>query len=84
MSSSGTQALPDNSFDVSPGIPTVLDWPGTLAPPRILRVGNALMNPCSLFRRLDSVPFFRVHCCLLVGSERCCTARTGGLSRDAY
>ncbi len=36
----GEQALPDNFFDVYPGIPTVLDWPDTLAPPRILRVGN--------------------------------------------
>ena len=41
----GEQALPDNFFDVYPGIPTVLDWPGTLAPPRILRVGNAENAP---------------------------------------
>jgi beta-mannosidase len=32
--------LPDNFFDVLPGIPTVLDWPEGYARPRILRVGN--------------------------------------------
>jgi hypothetical protein len=32
--------LPDNFFDVLPGIPTVLDWPEELGEPRVLRVGN--------------------------------------------
>ncbi len=35
----GERALPDNFFDVYPGIPTVLDWPETLGEPRILRAG---------------------------------------------
>jgi hypothetical protein len=36
----GEQALPDNFFDVFPGIPTVLNWPKHLGAPRILRIGN--------------------------------------------
>jgi beta-mannosidase len=36
----GEQVLPDNFFDVLPGIPTVLDWPPQLGEPKILRVGN--------------------------------------------
>ncbi len=36
----GETALPDNFFDVFPGIPTVLPWPDTLGKPEILRVGN--------------------------------------------
>ena len=36
----GERALPDNFFDVYPGVATVLDWPKTLGPPRIIRVGN--------------------------------------------
>jgi hypothetical protein len=36
----GETALPDNFFDVLPGIPTVLDWPDALGEPRVLRVGN--------------------------------------------
>jgi beta-mannosidase len=36
----GEQALPDNFFDVLPGIPTVLDWPDALGAPRIVRIGN--------------------------------------------
>ena len=32
--------LPDNFFDVLPGIPTVLDWPDEMGDPRVLRVGN--------------------------------------------
>ncbi|MCG3147983.1 MAG: Exo-beta-D-glucosaminidase [Verrucomicrobiae bacterium] len=36
----GERALPDNFFDVYPGIPTVLDWPRHLGKPRVLRVGN--------------------------------------------
>jgi beta-mannosidase len=36
----GERALPDNFFDVFPGVPTVLDWPDSLGEPRILRVGN--------------------------------------------
>ncbi len=36
----GERALPDNFFDVFPGIPTVLDWPAHLGKPKILRIGN--------------------------------------------
>jgi hypothetical protein len=36
----GERPLPDNFFDVFPGIPTVLEWPAALGQPRILRVGN--------------------------------------------
>ena len=37
----GEQALPDNFFDVYPGIPTVLPWPQKLGNPKILRIGNS-------------------------------------------
>jgi len=36
----GERALPDNFFDVYPGIPTVLDWPDGLGEPKVLRLGN--------------------------------------------
>jgi beta-mannosidase len=36
----GERALPDNFFDVFPGLPTVLPWPEALGEPRVLRVGN--------------------------------------------
>lgn len=36
----GERALPDNFFDVYPGIPTVLDWPRELGAPKVLRIGN--------------------------------------------
>jgi beta-mannosidase len=36
----GEKPLPDNFFDVLPGIPTVLYWPADLGTPRVLRVGN--------------------------------------------
>ena len=36
----GERALPDNFFDVYPGIPTVLDWPDVLGEPKVLRLGN--------------------------------------------
>lgn len=36
----GERPLPDNLFDVLPGIPTVLEWPESLGEPRVLRVGN--------------------------------------------
>jgi beta-mannosidase len=36
----GVRSLPDNFFDVYPGVPTVLDWPARLGMPKILRVGN--------------------------------------------
>jgi beta-mannosidase len=36
----GEVALPDNFFDVLPGIPTVLDWPDLLGEPRVMRIGN--------------------------------------------
>lgn len=38
------RALPDNFFDVLPGIPTVLDWSEELGKPKILRTGN-LISP---------------------------------------
>jgi beta-mannosidase len=37
----GERMLPDNFFDVFPGIPTVLDWPEELGEPRILRIANS-------------------------------------------
>jgi beta-mannosidase len=36
----GEKVLPDNFFDILPGVPTVLDWPPSLGEPKILRVGN--------------------------------------------
>lgn len=36
----GDDRLPDNFFDVWPGIPTVLDWPKRLPAPKVLRLGN--------------------------------------------
>jgi beta-mannosidase len=36
----GELALPDNFFDILPGIPTVLPWPASLGEPQVLRVGN--------------------------------------------
>jgi len=36
----GEKALPDNFFDVYPGIPTVIQWSKTLGKPNILRIGN--------------------------------------------
>ena len=36
----GERELPDNFFDILPGVPTVLDWPAALGEPRVLRVGN--------------------------------------------
>jgi beta-mannosidase len=39
----GERALPDNFFDVYPGLPTVLDWPEALGAPQILRIGNGAM-----------------------------------------
>jgi beta-mannosidase len=36
----GEQELPDNFFDVLPGIPTGLDWPNWLGAPRVLKVGS--------------------------------------------
>ena len=40
----GETPLPDNFFDVFPGIPTILDWPEGSPAPRILRVGNLSMR----------------------------------------
>ncbi len=37
---SGEKRLPDNFFDVFPGIPTVLDWPEELGDPVVMRIGN--------------------------------------------
>lgn len=37
----GDTALPDNFFDVYPGIPTTLDWPANLATPKVIRIGNS-------------------------------------------
>ena len=36
----GAQALPDNFFDIFPGIPTVLDWPEKFGQPKIQHIGN--------------------------------------------
>jgi beta-mannosidase len=36
----GELPLPDNFFDVLPGIPTVLDWPAELGAPCVVRIGN--------------------------------------------
>ena len=36
----GERALPDNFFDIYPGIPTVLDWPRKFGTPKVIRVGN--------------------------------------------
>ena len=36
----GERALPDNFFDILPGIPTVLKWPAELGEPKVLRIGN--------------------------------------------
>jgi beta-mannosidase len=36
----GEKALPDNFFDLLPGIPTILDWPEELGEPKILYTGN--------------------------------------------
>ncbi len=36
----GEKALPDNFFDVFPGIPTVIEWPDALGEPVVRRVGN--------------------------------------------
>ncbi len=36
----GEKALPDNFFDILPGIPTILDWPEELGEPNILYTGN--------------------------------------------
>ncbi|MBN2452479.1 MAG: hypothetical protein JXR77_18985, partial [Lentisphaeria bacterium] len=36
----GERAYPDNFFDLLPGVPYELPWPGELGPPRVLRVGN--------------------------------------------
>ena len=44
----GEAALPDNFFDVYPGIPTVLPWPKSLGRPRILRTGNSLRRKAGL------------------------------------
>jgi beta-mannosidase len=36
----GEQDLPDNFFDIYPGIPTVLPWPEKLGKPKIVTVGG--------------------------------------------
>jgi beta-mannosidase len=36
----GEQRLPDNFFDLLPGVPYELDWPDGLAPPRVVRFYN--------------------------------------------
>ncbi len=38
----GERPLPDNFFDVFPGIMTELAWPRELGEPRVLRIGNDL------------------------------------------
>ena len=37
----GETALPDNFFDLYPGIPTVLDWAEDWAEPKIFQIGNS-------------------------------------------
>ncbi len=37
----GDADAPDNAFDLLPGIPYVLPWPGDAADPRIARIGSA-------------------------------------------
>lgn len=37
----GERRLPDNFFDILPGIPVTLDWPARLGAPKILRIGNS-------------------------------------------
>lgn len=37
----GENPIPDNFFDLFPGIPTVLDWPAHLVAPQVLRVANS-------------------------------------------
>ena len=36
----GETRLPDNFFDVFPGVPTVLDWPAALGEPVVVKVAN--------------------------------------------
>jgi len=36
----GETPLPDNFFDLLPGVPYVLDWPAALGDPKVLRIGN--------------------------------------------
>lgn len=38
----GEQALPDNFFDIYPGIPTILNWHPSLGAPKVLYIGNAI------------------------------------------
>lgn len=40
----GRDPLPDNFFDILPGIPVELDWPATLPRPSILHVGNEMQH----------------------------------------
>jgi beta-mannosidase len=41
----GEAPVPDNCFDLLPGIPYALDWPGELGEPRLMQVGNRFLNP---------------------------------------
>jgi beta-mannosidase len=36
----GEKPVPDNFFDLLPGVPYVLPWPAGLGRPRVLRLGN--------------------------------------------
>jgi beta-mannosidase len=36
----GESPLPDNFFDILPGVPVVLDWPDSLGEPCVMRAGN--------------------------------------------
>jgi hypothetical protein len=38
----GERALPDNYFDLCPGIPVELDWPAELGRPVVRQVGNEM------------------------------------------
>ena len=41
----GEAPVPDNCFDLLPGVPYTLDWSASLGQPRIMRVGNSFLNP---------------------------------------
>lgn len=40
----GERPLPDNFFDIFPGVPTVLAWPKSLGRPKVLRIGNPVKS----------------------------------------
>jgi len=40
----GERPVPDNCFDLIPGIPYDVEWPKTLGEPKVLMTGNALVR----------------------------------------